>query len=93
LKADIQAGKVRHLDKLTYDELRTIAVSERGNIELGREADGHCDSAVALALANVCLDGVRLSQRHHLPDWIRKNRVQRIVDRYGARIAEARRYT
>jgi len=93
LKADIQAGRVRHLDKLTYDELRTIAVSERGNIELGREADGHCDSAVALALANVCLDGVRLSQRHHLPDWIRKNRVQRIVDRYGARIAEARRYT
>ena len=92
LKRDLQTGRIRHIDKLTHDELRSITVSERGHIELGREDGAHSDSAVALALANICLDKVKLSERHILPDWIRKRKVDKVVQEWGARISQSRRY-
>jgi len=92
LRGDIKSGKIRHIDKLTYNELRAITVSERNHIELGRTDGAHSDNAVALALANTCLDSVRLSERSFLPDWIRKQKANKIVGEWGARVSQSRRY-
>jgi len=92
LKSVIQSGEMRHIDKLTYEELRSITVSERGTIELPREAGSHSDSAVALALASVCLDKVRLPDVMVLPNWIKQRRVQKIIHNHGAGCGPTRRY-
>lgn len=93
LKGLVLSGELRHIDRLTYDELRSITVSERGNIELPHNgADGHCDSAVSLALACVCLDKVKLPEINILPDWIKQRRIDRIVNNHGAACGPTRRY-
>lgn len=93
LKQMIQRGSIRHLDKIVYDELRTITVSERGTIELSQDdVTGHSDSAVALALAAVCLDKVKLPEVMIVPDWVKKKRIDRIINNHGAAVGPTRRY-
>ena len=92
LKESIQSGTVRHIDKLTYEELRAISVSERGTIEFPKTGDGHSDSAMAFALATVALEKVRLPDIHILPDWIRQRKIDKIVMKHGAACGPTRRY-
>ena len=92
LKSQVQSGAVRHIDRLTYDEMRSITVSERGTIELVRSEGTHSDSAVAFALASVCLQKVKLPEIHILPDWIRARRVEKIIMNHGASCGPTRRY-
>lgn len=93
LKKQIKSGAVRHLDKLVYEELRTITVNHRGTIELAAaDADGHSDSAMALTFAYVCLDKVKLPEVFVMPSWIKQKRVNKILANYGASCGPTRRY-
>ena len=92
LRSKIQRGEMRHIDVITYDELRAITVSERGTIELPRENVGHSDSAVALMLASVCLERVKLPDIHIFPDWLKQRRIDRIVLNKGVACGPTRRY-
>lgn len=93
LKNKIRNGYIRMLDDKTVAELRTILVDLKGRIKFA-EADkaGHSDSAMALALANWCLNYVRLKSDAYLPQWIKDKKTQRIKDNTGARISNYRRY-
>ena len=92
LKESIQTGVVRHIDKLTYDELRALTVSERGNIEFPKDSEGHSDSAMAFALATVALEKVKLPEVMILPDWIKQRKIDKIVMNHGAACGPTRRY-
>lgn len=93
LKKKIQNGYIQMIDDKTVTELRTILVDDKGRIKFA-EADkaGHSDSAMALALANWCLNYVRLKSEGYLPQWIKDKKTQRIKDYAGARIHDYRRY-
>lgn len=92
LRDSLSRSLIRHIDRLTYDELRAITVSERGTIELPRDTS-HSDSAVALALATVCLEPVRLPELDvGLPHWIQQRRIHKIVTQHGAACGPTRRY-
>jgi len=93
LKKMLQSGEMRHVDRLTYDELRAITVNERGTIELQHNGpDGHSDSAMALSLASVCLNNVRLPDIMVMPDWIKQRRIDKIINNHGAACGPTRRY-
>ena len=93
LKKQIKSGACRHLDKLVYDELRTITVNERGTIELApADSEGHSDSAMALCLAFTALERVQLPQVFVMPDWIKSKRINKIINNYGAACGPTRRY-
>jgi hypothetical protein len=97
MKANVIRGVVRHIDRITYDECRSITVNERGTIELLRPGgkngnEGHSDSAMAFALASVCLDKVKLPEIQKLPEWIRQRRIDKIINNHGAACGPTRRY-
>jgi len=93
LKKKIQHGYIKMLDDKTVTELRTILVDNKGRIKFADTSTaGHSDSAMALALANWCLNYVRLKQEGYLPQWIKDKKTQRIKDSTGAIISNHRRY-
>lgn len=79
LKEAIRSGTIYQLDTITLGELRSIKLDKQYNISLERANGAHADSAVALALAWQCLKIVRLSQREHLPQWVKTQRASKIV--------------
>lgn len=92
LKDKIQQGYVRFIDNIVYSELRAITISDRGLIELQTIGEAHSDNAVALSLAYVCLDSVRLKEVPFLPDWIRHKQANRIINKGGVAAVNKRRY-
>ena len=92
LKELIQSGFIHYLDNIAYSELRAITISDRGLIELSTQDGAHSDNAVALALAYVCLDKVKLKEVPYLPDWIKARKAERIVNKGGVGISRHRRY-
>ena len=92
LKDKIQQGFVHYLDNIVYSELRAITISDRGLVELSSQDGAHSDNAVALALAYVCLDKVKLKEVEYLPHWIKNRQAQRVVNRGGVAVANKRRY-
>lgn len=92
LKEMIQQGYLQYIDNIAYSELRAITVNDRGHIELSSSNGAHSDNAVALALAFMCLQKVRLKEVPFLPHWIKARQANRIVQNAGASIANKRRY-
>ena len=92
LKDKIQQGFIHYLDNIVYSELRAITISDRGLVELSSQDGAHSDNAVALALAYVCLDKVKLKEVEYLPHWIKNRQAQRVVNRGGVAVANKRRY-
>lgn len=76
LKRDIQSGKINTIDNITMTELRSITVDEKGIIKFSEVLDSHSDSAMALALANWCLQDVKIKQQAYLPQWIINGRAK-----------------
>jgi len=92
LKVNIQQGYCTMLDNIVYSELRAITVNDRGHIELKYINDAHSDNAVALALAYMALDRVKLPQVEYLPHWVKHRQAERVRNRGGVAIANKRRY-
>ena len=92
LKKTIREGYVSMIDMLTYTELRAITVNNKGHIQLPEVGDGHGDSAVALALAHMCLDTVRLLEKHYLPSWVLMARARKKKGKSGSLSNKHRRY-
>ena len=91
LKKTISAGSLIQLDNTTVAELRALTV-EKGRVVLPSNMDSHGDNAVALALAVVCLQSVKLPEKKNLPDWIISSKANRIRKNSGASVASYRRY-
>ena len=71
----------------------SLTSSNKGRIKFADTSTaGHSDSAMALALANWCLNYVRLKQEGYLPQWIKDKKTQRIKASTGAIISNHRRY-
>lgn len=80
LKKYITSGQLNQIDSLTFSEIRAITVNDKGNIILPDTGDSHADSAVALALAIVCLESVTLPKTQKpLPSFITKARINKIT--------------
>jgi hypothetical protein len=92
LKKTVQQGFIHTIDNITHAELRAITVNEKGYIKLPEVGVGHGDSAVAYALAQQCLQSVKLPERDFLPDWVKRERRKRMRGKAGAGSMSMRRY-
>ena len=92
LKEIIQRGYIQILDNITYSELRAMTVSDKGDIELKSVGGSHSDNAVALALAYMALEKVRLKEVAYLPQWIKYKNARKTIQTGGVSIASKRRY-
>ena len=81
LKRDIQSGAINIIDNITMTELRSITVDEKGIIKFSQVLDSHSDSAMALALCNWCLQGVKIKQQAYLPQWIINGNAKKTRER------------
>lgn len=81
LKAMLAEGVITQIDSVTYVEIRSYQLDERGLApKVPDNLDHHGDTVIALALAIQCLKQVRMSRSAHLPDWVRERRAKRIID-------------
>lgn len=78
LKERILDGQIQHLDDVTYKELRSFQVDDRGLPYCPRNGGmaHHGDSVIALALAIQCSGKIKVDNRPHLPQWIRDRKIQ-----------------
>jgi hypothetical protein len=77
---------------ITYQELRALQLTDKGSVELPDNMDSHADSALAMALAYVCINQVTLKVKPFLPNWIGARQVQRTIASGGAAIGKKQRY-
>jgi len=77
LKERILDGQIQHLDDVTYKELRSFQVDDRGLPYCPRNGGmaHHGDSVIALALAIQCSGKVKVDSRPHLPQWIKDRKI------------------
>jgi len=81
LKALLNEGVITNLDSITYKEIRSYQMCERGLApKVPDSMDHHGDTVIALALACQCLKQVYLNKSAFLPDWIKSRRVERILN-------------
>ena len=92
LKELIREGYIYNLDNITFAEIRSLQVNEKGNIIIPDNLQSHGDNAVALALCSVCIENVRLPKTTYLPDWIKQQRKNKKMLSTGARTGLHRRY-
>ena len=92
LKELIREGYIYNLDNITFAEIRSLQVNEKGNIIIPDNLQSHGDNAVALALCSVCIENVRLPKTTYLPDWIKQQRSNKKMLQSGARTGLHRRY-
>lgn len=92
LKAIISEGYIRHIDMITYQELRALQLTDRGLIELPANMESHADSAVAMALSYMALAKVSLKIKPYLPSWVGAKKVSKVIQNGGIGIAQKRRY-
>ena len=93
LKNLIQNGYIQMLDNIVYSELRAITLDDKGQIILSNQNGAHSDSAVALALAYMAIEKVKLKEVAYLPQWIQSRKAERIINNAGAGAMKHRRYT
>jgi len=86
----LSRNQFSQLDSWTIGELRSFKMDEKGRPYAPTGGLHHGDTVIGLALALVCLDTVRLSEKPFLPQWITDRRVQN-ARKQGAR-HEFRRY-
>jgi hypothetical protein len=92
LKTLIRTGKIRQIDNITYAEIRSLQVNEKGTIIIPDNLDSHGDNAVALALCSVCIEGVKLPEKTFLPSWIIANKASKVLSKSGVGVGQYRRY-
>lgn len=92
LKNLIRTGKIRQLDNITYAEIRSLQVNEKGTIIIPDNLDSHGDNAVALALASVCIEDIKLPEKTFLPSWIKVSKASAIITKSGVSVGQHRRY-
>lgn len=81
LRQAFRQGVVRTCDKVTLAEVRAYFVNERGNIDFPKGLPSHGDGVIAMALGLQCLKSVPLPTREFLPDWIKRQKRNKITDR------------
>jgi hypothetical protein len=92
LKKQISSGTLVQIDNITMAELRALTVNEKGNVIIPDNMASHGDSVVALCLACMCLNSLRLSNKTFLPDWIGSRKADTIRRNKGASVGNHRRY-
>lgn len=81
LRQAFRQGVVRICDKVTLAEIRAYFVNEKGNIDFPKGLPSHGDGVIAMALGLQCLKAVPLPTREFLPDWIKRQKRNKITDR------------
>jgi len=92
LKTLIRNGYIRCIDNITFAEIRSLQVNEKGNIIIPDNLSSHGDNAVALSLASVCIEGVKLPRETYLPAWIKTGKAANVINKSGVAVANYRRY-
>ena len=92
LKKRMTAGHIKQVDNILMSELRSLTISDNGNIVIPDNLEGHGDSAVAFALAHQCLKDVAKIQTTYLPDWLEKQRASKDRKQLGAAVGVIKRY-
>lgn len=92
LKSLLRSGHIRSLDNITFAEIRSLQVNAKGIIEIPENLGSHGDSAIALALALICLEKVSLPKQAFLPSWIHQQRAHKISQKAGIAVGNHRRY-
>ena len=92
LKRVISQGTLRQLDNITVAELRALTVNQKGHVVLPENMASHGDNVVALCLAQVCLDSIKLAERAWLPDWIASRKAKNTRQNGGVAAGKSRRY-
>jgi hypothetical protein len=94
IKRLLQEGYVRALDNITLSELRSLQVNDKGLIIIPESLQSHGDSAIAIALAYICLDKVSLKAgaTPFLPAWVKTSIATRTIQKSGVGIGVAKRY-
>ncbi len=93
LKKEISTGKLHMIDNITFAEIRALMVNEKGIIKIPDNLESHADSAIALGLAVVCLQKLKLPSHKPLIDQlISRKRADRIRRTGGAAQGKYRRY-
>jgi len=81
LKSLLAEGVITNIDSITFSEIRSFQVDERGLApSVPKNLDHHGDAVIALALAAQCLKSVILSKNAFLPDWVKRRRADRIIN-------------
>jgi hypothetical protein len=92
LKTLVRSGYIRGIDNITFSEIRSLQVNDKGMIIIPDNLASHGDNAVALSLAAVCIETVKLSRETFLPHWIKTGRAANIINKSGIAAAAYRRY-
>jgi hypothetical protein len=92
LKTLIREGYIYNIDNITFGEIRSLQVNEKGHIQIPDNLASHGDNAVAMALCSMCLGNVKLPKTTYLPDFIKHKRSQRILQNAGVATHKHRRY-
>lgn len=92
LKTLVRSGWIRCIDNITFSEIRSLQVNEKGAIIIPDNLASHGDNAVALALASVCIESVKLPKETYLPSWIKSGKANKIINKSGVAVASHRRY-
>ena len=79
LKEALNQGVIRDLDQVTYSELRSYGINEKGNIEYPSNMESHGDSVIALGLALQCIKTISMPKNEYLPDRIKKMRAKTLA--------------
>ena len=82
-KKAIQSGDVVAVTESCLADLRQLQVDELGRVILPRTSSGHCDDAVALALALWAAKGRSVRRRSQIDLLISQKRAQRIMAQSG----------
>lgn len=88
LKSMITNGIITNIDSITVSELRSLLLDEKGLApSVPANLPHHGDRVIALALAIQCLKKVSLPIKQFLPDWVIKQRAQKIRENgsFGAK--------
>jgi len=92
LKECIRSGHISNVDNITWSELRALQVDNTGRIIIPETLSSHGDSAIAIALAYIALNGVELKKTEFLPAWITSRKASKIVSTSGVSVSTKRRY-
>tara|TARA_R110002020_G_scaffold276897_2_gene492203 strand:- start:4484 stop:5989 length:1506 start_codon:yes stop_codon:yes gene_type:complete len=89
LRSAVESGDILEVDASTLADLRALAEDDIGRVVLPRTSAGHCDGAVALALAVLAARGLTPRRASRVDSMIQAGRAERVLRRSGGNL---RRY-
>lgn len=93
LRNKVRCGGFAIMDQDTYNELRLLQIDTKGTVKFGVTNTGsHCDNVMALALANIGLDKVKLTDDSAIESFLKQRQLQKLKQTTGSVANQHRRY-